>query len=253
MAEDNKDMRYFIQSLLTDYEVIAMENGLVAWEYLKNPNNKVDLVLSDVMMPQMDGFELSKRIKNANHLANVPLLILTARSSEQDQLHALTMGVDSYLTKPFSSNVLLAQLKNILHNYQKRKEWQQETAQTIENTPQKTIEKINITKADQKWIKTVENTVKMQLNKENFVLDDLAKMLNISERHLTRKLKKIVGLTPKKYIREIRLNVAYQYIQEGKYSTVSEVSYAVGFIKTQYFSELFRERFGQKPKELMLR
>lgn len=247
LAEDNTDMRHFIQSLLTDYEVIATENGLIAWEYLQNPKNEVDLVLSDIMMPQMDGFELIKHIKSAEHLANIPLLILTARTSEQDQLQALTMGVDSYLSKPFSQNVLLAHLKNILANYQKRQQWQAQIQEETTNT-----EKPKISEVDQKWIKEVEEVVIKNLDNEKFTLEYLAQTLSISYRQLGRKLKKIVGLPPSKYLREIRLNMAYNYLQKGTYMTVSEVGFAVGFIKIEYFSDLFLERFGQRPNEVLV-
>ena len=252
LVEDNNDMRAFVESLLIDkYNVIRAENGLLALQELQKDDQKIDLILSDVMMPQMDGFELLQAIKKHTTWHKTPVVMLTAKAQEKNKLQALRWGVDDYITKPFSQSELLARIQNLLYNYQQRKEWQQEEESTPTAMPkdkeQKQEEVQEIAIIDQEWVDQIESIVKQELENEQFDVAYLADKLNMSKRQLERRIKKLIGLSPAKYIREIRLQMARSYLEDGRFRSVSEVGYAVGFLKIQYFSRLYRERFGKNP------
>ena len=257
VTEDNNDMREFIESLLEEnYKVLTAENGLIALDQLKKHQDKIDLILSDVMMPQMDGFNLLKSIKTNPNWRRLPVIMLTARAAQQDKLDALRWGVDDYLTKPFSSQELLARVRNILSNYKERKTWQnQEKSNQEEKNKEKTIAaeppSTPIAEVDQEWLNELEKIVKDLIVTEDFDVAALAKKLAMSKRQLERRLKKLIGLSPAKYIREIRLQMARQYLERGTYRSVSEVGYAVGFIKIRHFSDLFTDRFGRRPSSYL--
>lgn len=252
LVEDNNDMRAFVESLLVEnFEVIRAENGLLALAELQKEDQNIDLILSDIMMPQMDGFELLQAIKEHDLWQRIPVVMLTAKAQEKDKLQALRWGVDDYITKPFSKSELLVRIQNLLYNYQQRKAWQAEEkiAEPIDQVKKEegSTKTDSIAVVDQEWIDELEGIIKQELNNEQFTVASLSNKLNMSKRQLERRIKKIIGLSPAKYIREIRLQVARSYFEDGNFRSVSEVSYAVGFLKTQYFSKLYKERFGKKP------
>jgi CheY-like chemotaxis protein len=172
VVEDNDDMRSFLVDVLTPfYKVASVGNGLKAMEYLRTSKEPVDLIISDLMMPEMDGFELLHRVKNNDLLRKIPLIMLTARAGQEDKLKALTIGVDSYLTKPFITDELLAQVANSLYNYHQRRSWQLESVDEVvavlnetaaqgitsivsEESPDQ--EFLDLSLEDQDWIKNVE-------------------------------------------------------------------------------------------------
>ncbi|MCP4439563.1 MAG: response regulator [Aureispira sp.] len=246
IAEDNADMRAFVESLLKpNYQVLTVDNGAKAWELLSSQKQDVDLLLSDVMMPEMNGFELLQRIKDKK--MQLPVVLLTALSSSKRKLEGLTIGADDYLTKPFSKNELLARIKNLLINYEGRRTW----AQSEITDTSKKIQKIENVAVDQVWMKKVEETLKKEVGNTQFGILELASELNISERQLRRRIKKFVGLTPNQYFRIIRLQVARQLLETKQYETVAEISHHIGFSNPQYFSKLYEEEFGKKPSEIL--
>lgn len=246
IVEDNQDMRNFIESLLKPiYQTIAVDNGLKAWELLSAENAAIDLVLSDVMMPEMNGFELLQRIKE-QHM-DLPVVLLTALSSPQNKLNGLTIGADDYLTKPFSKKELMVRIKNLLNNYKQRQTWTQDE---IIDTSKK-IQKTETVVVDRSWIKEVETLLKKEVGNTQFGILQLAVELNISERQLRRRIKKFVGLTPNQYFRIIRLQVAKELLLTQKYETIAEVAHHIGFTNPQYFSKLYEEEYGKKPSEII--
>lgn len=245
IVEDNDDMRAFLVDVLEPYyNTITAENGRIGLEILEEKNRAVDLILSDVMMPEMDGFELLEKVKNAPSWQQIPMIILTARATEQDKLFALKIGVDDYLQKPFSRQELLVRIYNLLKNYTQRKVWQKEE-QVEEETTTNSLEQ------EDKWMENVALVAKREVGNTQFTITSLAYDLNISERQLRRKIKTKTGLTPNQYFRAIKLDKAREYLEKRRYETVSEVAYKIGFTNVHYFSKIYQEQYGKKPIEYL--
>ena len=257
IVEDNPELRSYMQVLLEDeYKVITAENGKVAWEALTNspipqfPNSQFpDLIISDLMMPVMDGFQLLEKIKAHETLRHLPVIMLTARADVRVKLRALRIGVDDYLTKPFVEEELQVRIKNLLHNYRERVKALAENGDRVENV---LPEKPSMAAADAEWLEQVEAIFSKTMADSQFKLDWVAGQMHLSERQFNRRLKQLTGLTPNNYLREMRLQRARDFLHEGRYTSVKEVGFAVGFSNTKYFSNLFQERFGVLPSEYAL-
>jgi signal transduction histidine kinase/DNA-binding response OmpR family regulator len=263
-VEDNEDMRDFIKSLLEyDYNLITAMNGLEGWEKLQNPDyrEKVELIISDAMMPLMDGFTLMHKIKGDDYLRNIPTIMLTARAAEEDKLEALTIGVDDYIIKPFSNQELRIRIQNLLENYKNRKLWKQKLIIAAEHihqqdTPKKEAileekdkeeQHEEISTLDLHWMKEVEAKIFELLQEEDFNIELLAQKMHLSKRQFERKIRKITGLSPAKLVMEVRMQSARKYLEKGSYTSISEVSLAVGIKTPSYFSKLYVNRFGKRP------
>lgn len=257
LVEDHPEMRTYTKDILEAYyTVLLAENGAEALDIL-SARTDVNLIVSDVMMPIMDGFELLNQLKASDMYRSIPVVMLTARVALEDKLRALRIGVDDYLTKPFVEDELLIRVSNLLQHYKARQiiEAPIETALVVnKNKPesaQATTERPVISEEDQTWLINLETIVQEHCGNNNFTVDWLAATLAISPRQLQRRLKKLTGLTPKKYLTEVRLQTARRFLENKKYNTINQVMYAVGFKKPAYFSKLFAERFGFKPSSLL--
>lgn len=237
VVEDNPEMSDFIQQLLSDqYRVTVADNGKEGIERLRSAH--FDLVTADVMMPEMDGISFVKSIKAHGSWQNLPLVMVTALSEETDKLAGLRLGIDDYVPKPFNATELKARIHNLLQNAENRKQGAAEMAdETIAN--------------EQQILTSARETVEAHLSENDFGVKALAENLNLSERQANRVLKKITGLSCLQFIRELKLQKAYRLLEDRKYATIAEVSYAVGFENNSYFTRLFAERFGKKPSELL--
>lgn len=229
------------------------------------------LIISDVMMPVMDGFTLLEQLKTSDEWRSIPVIMLTARTEKEARMRALRIGVDDYLSKPFEQEELLVRIKNLLKNYKNRQESIAEdtvgeaSAQTdnqTANTPvtppaskqpstSKKAKPSRVSKEEALWLESFEQQVKNQLANSQMTVLSLAFDLHISERQLYRKIKQLTGLSPNKYIQEVRLQTARQLLENQECSTVKEACYSVGFKKVRYFSELFNKRFGKNPSEFL--
>lgn len=262
LIEDTPDMADYIKSILkTNYSVITANNGKKGLDILEKDHYKIDLIISDVMMPIMDGFTMLSEIKTHEALFNIPIIMLTARASETDKLQALTIGADDYLTKPFSSSELLSRIKNLIANYENRKLWQNDMTQAVKSISKQgdiapndeskkthgPKESLKISKKDLVWLKDVEKLIKKELQNEAFNVQSLAEEMFLSKRQFERKIKGVTGLTPAKLVLEIRLNAGRKFLEDGHYLSVSEVSYAIGIQTPSYFSKVYAKRFGRKP------
>lgn len=267
LVEDNIDLRQFIYSILeSQYQVILAENGQEGLTILNENNKVIDLIVSDVMMPIMDGFSMLERIKEHPNWRSLPMIMLTARASEEDKLKALTIGVNDYIIKPFSTEELLVRIKNLLQNYEARQLWKQELILTANNiraqennstiTKKEPLtlasssikdEEVEVSVKDLQWMKEVEDQIRANIQEEDFEMSVLAKKLFISKRQLDRKIVKITGLTPAKLVKEVRLQTARTYLEKGTFDTIAEVSFAVGFKTASHFSKIYQARFGKKP------
>lgn len=249
LVEDNIEMNQFLVSILSKkYNVLTAQNGLEAIEWLdKSPKNAKNhlpsLIISDIMMPQMNGFELLERLKKHPQWIKIPVILLSAKSELQDKLKALTVGIDDYVTKPFVVEELLARIQNSLNNARNRQVITTDERPTNEpkNSP-------NVLPKDLLWLETVNEILHRELQNSQYLLTDLAQEIALSDRQLHRRIKSITGLTPNKYIREFKLNQARNLLETGKVSTVAEVTYAIGFDTPYYFSTIYQKRFGKKPQ-----
>jgi signal transduction histidine kinase/DNA-binding response OmpR family regulator/ligand-binding sensor domain-containing protein len=240
IVEDNFDLREYLKYILSPYyNIITAENGQEGLEKL--PTANCQLILSDVMMPIMDGFEFLKKVKAHDKWRGLPFIILTARAEIPTRLNALRIGVDDYLLKPFDEEELLVRVKNLLGNYKER-------VATTQVIPEDTLEQpkeITISKTDQEWLTTLEQLIFKEMNNSTFSVDFLADVLSINRKTLYNKIKELAGLTPTKYIRAIRLQKAKNLLEKGM--AINVVALQVGFQNTEYFSALFKENFGKAP------
>jgi CheY-like chemotaxis protein len=230
LVEDDRDMSDYIQGILSrDYNLLIAENGKEALNIMEN--NQPDIVLSDIMMPEMDGLQLLQRVRE--RALDIPFIMLTARADAPDRLAALTLGVDDYLTKPFLAEELTTRTRNLIGRYDIRR------AEKKNDGDIATQEGF-----DQKWLKKLELLVLENISNTDFLLGDLAEKMNMSERNMYNKVLACTGMKPSQYLTEIRLNRARYLIDTGAFETMTEVCYAVGFKTPHYFSKLMKERFG---------
>lgn len=250
LVEDNAEMRQFLTKILSPfYEVIAMPDGFAAYQFLSENSNKVQLILSDMMMPIMDGMQLLEKVKKDDHLRGLPFLILSARTALPDKLSALRIGVDDYLTKPFESEELLIRIAHILKLYQQKVAFRQEENKLA--VPTKEVAINSMSSADAKWLEKMEEWVMANIQDDRLSVSMLCDAMMVSERQLQRKVKLLTGMSPNQYIRNARLYAAYDLLNTQKFATVSEVAHAVGFSDKSYFSEIFLDLFGKKPSEML--
>ena len=240
VVEDNTDLRQYINLLLSDsYQVVAVEHGEAALEYLESAE-KPALIVSDLMMPIMDGLELLKQLKTREDWCLIPVIILTARQSTEVKIDALRIGVDDYLTKPFKEEELLVRISNLIQ----KRQYLQQSPPTNEAPEEESIAPVDL-----EWLKSLEEIIVDQLSNPKFKLSEAAMAMNMSYRRLQQKLKAITGLTPKQYQRSIKLAKARTLLKSGKFQTVTEVIYQLGFDNHHYFSKLYKEEFGIMPSE----
>ncbi|MEM1326423.1 MAG: ATP-binding protein [Bacteroidota bacterium] len=246
IVEDNSSLRDYLHTLLSPhYQVTLAANGKKALDHLTVTNRLPDLILSDVMMPEMDGYELLETLKASDNYRGIPVVMLTARADLQDKLKALRIGVDDYMLKPFEEEELLVRLQNLLSNYQIRQNTQQLVlADAAENAP---LDVPIISQEDQLWLADVETLLKGQLSNSTYSITQLAGDIALSERQVRRRLKQLVGLSPAQYFKAIRLQHARQLLEQYKYKTVAQTAAAVGFRDAGAFSKAYKAAYGRLP------
>ena len=240
IVEDNLDMLAFIERQMSSrYAVVTATNGREALDALDR--NFVNLVVSDVVMPLMDGFELCKTIKSNVGYSHIPVILLTAKTNIQSKIEGMELGADSYIEKPFSSEYLLAVVSNLINNREKlRRDFAQ--------SPFVAVNTMALTKADEEFIKKLNDIILSNLSNQDFSMDDMAECLNMSRSSFYRKMKGVLDLSPNEYLRIERLKRAAQLLKEGK-CRINEICYMVGFSSSSYFSKCFLKQFGVLPKD----
>jgi signal transduction histidine kinase/DNA-binding response OmpR family regulator len=246
LVEDHTEMQTYVAGLLENTcTIFKASNGAEALDFLvKQP---VDLIISDIMMPKLDGYGLLSKLKTNEALRNVPVIMLTARAAEQDKLMALRMGVDDYLVKPFNALELKARVANLLENSKSRKAWKSQLEKDDEPKPliPETYEAPTLP------IDRLRQFVEQRIKDSTLAVGVLADHLAMSERQLYRYLGEVSGFTPANFIKEVRLQHAFQLLQQGKVSKVAELAVRVGFDNPAYFSKVFFQRFGKRPAEML--
>jgi signal transduction histidine kinase/DNA-binding response OmpR family regulator len=244
VVEDNVELQTYLQLILQhQYEVSIAENGQAAMGHL-DKNGHPDLIISDLMMPVMDGYQLLKNLKGNPATQQIPAIMLTARAEKDNRLKALRIGVDDYLTKPFDEEELLARIHNLLANQSARKQ------AAIEEESQIAARE-GLPKIDQEWLESLENYIRENLSNNQFTASNIADEFAMSSSTLLRQLKRLTGLTPRKYLSEIRLDAARQLMVEGRFRSVARVAREVGFRDVRGFSKKFAEKYGKNPSEIL--
>lgn len=247
LVEDHPDMRDYVAGLLDeDFSVETAPDGLQALERLRRGGPLPELILSDRMMPGLDGLQLLDALRADKTLPLIPFVMLTARAAEADRLDALRVGVDDYLTKPFRAEELLARLRNLIHNARERARYARElTAQ-----PPEPAAPPPETRTTMDWLERAETAARQGIAQAGFGVGDLAEALALSERQLFRQVKSLTGLTPNQYVQEIRLHMAREYREIHPGRGWKQVGQAVGFRDEEYLARLYRERFGVELAEV---
>ena len=237
IVDDNEDFRIFMRySLELRYRVKLAVNGNEAWEMMQE--ELPDLVISDVMMPQMDGNELCRLIKQDKRTAYIPVILLTARQNTEAKLEGLQTGADDYVTKPFNMTILVLRIRKLIE----LSRYHRVTQGMIDPAPSEIV----ITSLDEKLIEKAIKYVEDNMSRTELSVEELSRELGMSRVHLYKKLLQITGKTPIEFIRVIRLKRAAQLLRESQLH-VSEVAFEVGFNNPKYFSRYFKDEFGVLP------
>jgi signal transduction histidine kinase/CheY-like chemotaxis protein/AraC-like DNA-binding protein len=258
VVEDNPELQDYIRLILEEkYSVLTAGNGQAALNRLLPTAHPAQgaatahhasvvascqLILSDLMMPVMDGYQLLEKLKNDDATRHIPVIMLTARAEAGDKLKALRIGVDDYLTKPFDEEELLARIENLLKNRAVRELVQREeqpgTASPI------------LAQAEADWLADFEAYIRAHIADDALSISFLAQEFSMSESTFLRQVTRITGLSPKQYLQEVRLHAARELLESKTYSSVSQVSEKVGYSNVRTFTRSFRERFGKLPSEV---
>jgi len=246
IVEDNSDLRHYIRGILdSDYRILEAGNGrqglTIALEHIP------DLVLTDVMMPEMDGFELSRKLKSDGRTSHIPIILLTARAGIESKIEGLETGADDFLTKPFDQEELQVRVKNLIQQRRKLKEryLRAAGASLYKLTETPTAELLTM---DEQFLRRVKHVVENRLSDADFSVDEMASEVHLSRVQLHRKLKALIDMPASDYIRTLRLNRAAELIAH-KTANIAEIAYDVGFTNPSHFSEAFKKQFGILPSE----
>jgi signal transduction histidine kinase/DNA-binding response OmpR family regulator/streptogramin lyase len=243
IVEDNAEMRQYIrEELESQYDVMESVNGEDALNKAFNFNP--DLILSDIMMPQMDGIELCNKLKTDERTSHIAVILLTARSSQEYKMEGLETGADDYLIKPFYIAELLIKIHNILET---RRNLREKFGKTLHFEPNA----LEITSVDQKFLKRAIDIIEEHIDDEDFSVETFSKLVGMSRVSLYNKLNSLTNHSVQKFIFSIRLKRAAQLLKESG-MTVTEVAYSVGFKDPSHFSKLFKKQFGVSPKAFIL-
>jgi signal transduction histidine kinase/ligand-binding sensor domain-containing protein/DNA-binding response OmpR family regulator len=242
LIEDNAELAQFVESILiSDYKVISAVDGMQGVQ--KAIKYMPDLIISDIMMPKMDGLELSKTIMEDIRISHIPIILLTALDSDEDQLKGLKTGITDYLTKPFNEKVFHVKIANILETRRKLRE---------KYAGDKTVwaGKMDFISTEKIFVDKVQQIVEQNINNSDFSVEELAEFASISRSQLHRKLKYLTNQNATEFIRYVRLEKAVDLIKNG-HDEIDKIGYAVGFSSHSYFTLCFKNQFGQTPSQYM--
>lgn len=240
VVDDHVEILDFIVDDLSEhYEVLQAENGKQALEVLAA--HPVQLVVSDVMMPEMDGYELCQRIKSDLAHSHIPIILLTAKNTLKSKIEGLEQGADAYIEKPFSPEHLQAQIGSLLANRNKIRAY-------FASSPLAHINSMAHTKADELFLEELNALIHEHMGEVGFDVEHLAEKMHMSRPTLYRKIKAISDLTPNDIINVARLKKAAELLSEGRYK-IYEVSYRVGYSSQTHFGRNFQKQFGMSPSE----
>jgi signal transduction histidine kinase/DNA-binding response OmpR family regulator len=241
VVEDNDDIRRFVNlALNTEYRIFEANNGATGWEMAKEM--VPDLIITDIMMPGMDGYQLTKNVKKNEQTSHIPVIMLTARAGEESRIEGLHVGADAYIPKPFSGKELQAQIQNLISQRQHLK---QKYSRNMLMRPNEVKEP----SMEEKFLLRVRTVVERHMGNEHFSIEELANEIGLSRAQLHRKLIALTGVSASRYVRNFRLEHAMDLLKKNV-GTVSEIAYRVGFSSPAYFTKCFTEDFGMPPSQI---
>ena len=242
IVDDNQDMLSFIRSCMKEtYQVHTATDGAAALDILQR--EQIDLIVSDVMMPGIDGFELCRRVKSDINLSHIPIILLTARDTDVSRIEGLQLGADDYLTKPFNIEVLRLRVRKFI-------EWEQNNHRQFRQKMNIEPSEITITPLDEQFIKKAIALVEQNISDSDFSVETLASDLAMSRTTLYKKFMAITGLGPAEFIRTIRIKRGKALLETSQ-KQISEIAYAVGFTTVKSFTMNFKSEYGMTPSEFL--
>jgi signal transduction histidine kinase/DNA-binding response OmpR family regulator/ligand-binding sensor domain-containing protein len=242
IVEDNEDLLNFMETALEDeFSVMVARNGDIAWELTLK--HLPDLVVSDIMMPGMDGFEFCRLVKSTYETSHIPVILLSALSEKSEQLHGLGLGADDYLTKPFDMSLLTQRIRSIIRN---REIVQEKALKLISNSGE---EPLLINELNDTFLKRMVEVAKANIPNAEFDKDDFALAMNVSSSLLYKKMKALTNMSPTEFVKTMRMKHAMELLQSRRYS-VTEVSELCGFTSVGYFSTVFKKYYQKSPTEV---
>jgi DNA-binding response OmpR family regulator len=238
LVEDNSDVRQYIRrDLDKEYNILEATDGADGWS--KSVEQFPDIIVSDVMMPKMDGFALCAKLKSDERTSHIPVILLTAKASSQDKIEGFRTGADDYIMKPFELPELQARLQNLLDQRKRLHEY-------FKKHGLFEIEEQNITPVDQKFLQNAVAAITRHMSDREFGVESLAAEMAVSRSLLLKKMEALIGELPSELIKRTRLNKAAKLL-ESRFGNVTEVAFEVGFTNPSYFAECFRKQFGFPP------
>ncbi len=241
IVEDNADIRRFVTLTLDmDYRIFEANNGTTGWEMAKEL--VPDLIITDIMMPGMDGYQLTKQLKKNEQTSHIPVILLTARAGEESKIEGLQVGADAYIPKPFSGKELHAQVKNLISQRQHLKN---KFSRNLMMRPNEVKEP----SMEDRFLLRVRAVVEKHMADEDFTVEQLADEVGLSRAQLHRKLIALTGVSASRYVRNFRLEHAMDLLKKNV-GTISEIAYRVGFASPAYFTKCFTEDFGMPPSQV---
>ena len=244
VVEDDEDIRrYICRELASDYHTLESCNGKEALESIFNKTP--DLVISDVMMPEMDGLTLCRKIKQNVNLNHIPVILLTAKTREEDNLEGLETGADAYMTKPFHIEILRKTAANLIRSRERLR-----NTYTGQQTQGDKIQPIEVQSPDDKLMERIMRVINENLSNPNLTVEMITTEVGISRVHLHRKLKELTNQTTRDFIRNIRLKQAAELLSKKRY-TIAEVADLTGFTNPNNFSTAFKDLYGMPPSIYM--
>jgi DNA-binding response OmpR family regulator len=239
VVEDEPELREFLREILEpDYDVIDARNGAIGYD--KAVDYQPDVIITDVMMPEMDGYELCRKLKANLATNHIPVIMLTARISPENKLEGYQTGADSYIEKPFSTDLLKVRIANLIQSKEKTRE---KILRELITQPSE----IEVHSEDDKMLRKIQVVLEENISNSDFDVESMSQHFFLSRCHFSRKIKQITGLTPKEIIDSYRLKRASQLLQQK--ITITEVAYMVGFDHPNSFSRAFRKFYNMTPSE----
>ncbi|MCB0586813.1 MAG: response regulator, partial [Phaeodactylibacter sp.] len=242
IVEDNKDMASFLCSILAkDYQLLKAENGREGLEIARKQN--IDLILSDVMMPEMDGLDFCKHIKKNFSTSHIPVILLTAKIMDDHKLAGYLTGADDYITKPFNPELLEVRIENLL---EQRRGLRKKITRDFMLNPKE----VKLTSPDEELLQRLIQLMEKHIDDSDFNVNKMCEMVHLSHMHFIRKVRQLTGKTPSELLKSFRMKRAKDLLAQQKV-TISEVAYQVGYDLPNSFSRVFRQEFGMTPTEFV--
>ncbi|MDE6267976.1 MAG: response regulator, partial [Muribaculaceae bacterium] len=249
LVDDNTDLLLFLrEGLGNEFKVVTATNGEEALDRIIEEGFQPAVVITDIMMPVMDGLELTRRLKRDAYTQAIPIIMLTAKDELQAKIEGLTAGADDYITKPFNLEVLTLRLKKLIYASPSSQQAQTQAPNYIDPEPHK----LEITPLDTQLVDKATRYIEEHVSRSDLSVEELSAHIGMSRVHLYKKIKQITGKTPTEFIRTIRLKMARQMLAESQLN-VQEVAFKLGFSSPRSFSKYFMEEFGVLPSHYQRR